>query len=213
MSENLKPLAALDFLVTTLIQHDRELTALGERLQESIRLLNQERLVEKYDSMVDKKSSMEALLEKMNNAVTGLQVLGSRMQKLESDSLQLEVSRRLSTTHIKTYQALFEEKGITAPEVAGLTHRSRATETIYLNQLVERGFVEKLKKGKKCYYTKVPLRQTASPPSSSIHGKVMILVMVSEEMSEDQKDVEDLVSHRLSDLKNWRIEKSTILSR
>ena len=44
-------------------------------------------------------------------------------------------------------------------------------------------------------------------------GKAMIVAMIWEQMSEGQKDVEDLVSSRLSDLDNWRIEESTILSR
>ena len=42
----------MDFLAATLIQHDRELTNLGDRLQESIHLLNKERLAEKYGSVM-----------------------------------------------------------------------------------------------------------------------------------------------------------------
>ena len=48
----------------------------------------------------------------------------------------------------------------------------------------------------------------ATLPSSS--KKIMILIMVSEKASEETIDIQDLVSQRLSDLKNWKLEHFTI---
>ncbi|MFH0897395.1 MAG: hypothetical protein V1850_05035 [Candidatus Bathyarchaeota archaeon] len=206
-------LQVLDFLTAALIKHDQELSELGEKLQESIERLTKGRFLENFKSSVRQSSDDGALLNRIDEVHTELQTLKRNISWLGSNSLELEVTRKLSRTHIRTYRTLSEEIGMTASEIADLTSRSRASELVYLNQLVALGFVKKVKAGRKQYYTKVPIQHTESPSPTSIHGKVMILVMVSEEMAEDQNDVEDLVSRRLSDLKNWRIERSTILSR
>ena len=212
MVEARKPLEALDFLAATLIQHDRELTALGDSLQESIQLLNKERFVEKYESTIGKPSSDGIVLEKMDEIVRELRALENKMQKLESRSVEFEASTDLSSSQAKTLRALSYEKKMSASEVMSLTGRSRALETVYLNQLVRLGLVEKTKKGRKHYYAKKILHQPLTGEEGS--KKVMILVLVSENMSgEAQEDIRELVSHRLSDLKEWQLEQSTILSR
>lgn len=53
--------SVLDFLVAALNEHDGELSALGDSLKESIRL---ERLVEKYESTIDRLPNEEIILKK-----------------------------------------------------------------------------------------------------------------------------------------------------
>lgn len=84
-------------------------------------------------------------------------------------------------------------------------------ETVHLNQLTALGFLEKEKKGRKCYYIKKILHQPVA--SSLTSNKVMVLVMVSEQTSRESEDseIQNLVLQRLSDLKDWRFERATIL--
>jgi len=213
MSESKKPLETLDSIIATLILHGLELTSLSKNLQESIKLLNPKKLAEEHETLLHEQSSMNGFLKKMDKAITELQSLGTMMQRMEADTLQLEVSKRLSQTHLKTYQILSEGKGMTATEIASLTHRSRATETIYLNQMAALGFVEKTKKERRYHYKKKPQQPASKASDSPLSEKVMILVMVSERPSEDSREVQELVSRHLSDLENWRIERSTIISR
>ena len=212
-SEKEHRLQVLDFLVAALNEHDRELTALGDSLKESIRLLNTERFVEKYDPTLGL-SGANNVLKKMDEVVESLQTFNDRLCKLEKTSFELKASTKLPNSLTKTYGLLSEEEGMTIMEVAGLTGRSRSLECVRLNQLLVLGFVEKMKKGRKHYYTKKPLYEpVASAPDSK---RIMILVMVSEQVSEDYEEprqIQDLVSRNLSDLKNWRFERSVILPR
>ncbi|MFQ6076751.1 MAG: helix-turn-helix domain-containing protein [Candidatus Bathyarchaeia archaeon] len=201
----------LDFLLAALVQHDRELTALGDSLQESIRLLNKERSIEEYNSQMGRQSSVDTVLKKMDGVVKELWALERSMRRLETDSLELKASTTLSRALAKTFQALSEEGGMTAREVSTLTHRSRAMESLYLNQLSALGLVEKTRRGRRYYFTKKPLRRPVTPVKDS--KRVMILVLVSERVSEEPEETQDLVSSRLSNLKDWRLERSAILSR
>lgn len=204
-------LQALDFTLAALVQHDRELSALGEKLQESIRLLSTRRLSRDDGSSSRHPSSSEALLRKMDEAVKELRALKMGMERLEEGSLELKASTTLSSPLAKTFQTLSEERAMTAGEVARLTHRSRSIESVYLNQLSSLGLVEKTKIGRRRHFTKKPLYRPVAPVKDS--KRVMILVLVSERVSEEPEGIRDLVSHRLSNLRDWRLERSAILSR
>ena len=209
LSGSSRPLEALDLLATTLLRHDRDLTALGNSLRKSIELLNTKRLVENHEqSML---SGVEPLLKKIEEVVNGLHALEGGMQKFENRSLKLQASTSITRTLAKSYQVLSEESGMVAKEIASLTGRSRALESIYLNQLSAIGLVEKTKKGRKFYYTKKPQAQFAGPEIDS--RSVMLLILVSERVSKNSENIQDLISQRLSDLKDWKIERSTILPR
>ncbi len=204
----------MDFLAAALIQHDKELTALGESLQESVQRLNKERLLEKYESTAANRPSEDrVILEKMDEISKQLHALEDKMKKLEARP-ELEVPTELSPSQAKTFKALSYEKKMTISEVRSLTGRGRALETVYLNQLARLGLVEKIKRGRKyCYARRLP-RQPLLLTEGKISKKVMILVLVSENVSEEaEEDVRELVSHRLRDLKEWQLEQSTILSK
>jgi len=195
-----KHIDLIDFLVAALVQHDRELTALSSSLQQSIRLLSSERL--------------GPVSEKVDELLRQFRVLKSEVQRLETNSLKLKASTRLSHSLAKTFQALSEEEGMTIHDVASLTGRSRTMETLYLNRLVEVGLARKTKKGRKYYFTKTAV-DGLSRPVGQVEGlkSVMILSLVSERGLEDPKKARVLVSRRLKSLKDWRLERSTILSR
>lgn len=209
MDKPRRNLEVMDFVVSALTEHDRELTALGNSLQESIHILNKEKFIEKYESQI---SGTQAVLEKIDELAKAFRILERRMQSLESRSVELEASTELSSSQAKTLRALSYEKKMSVSEVMSLTGRSRALETVYLNQLVRLGLVEKTRGGRKHYYAKKLLHQPLTAEEGS--KKVMILVLVSENASgEAQEDIRELVSRRLSNLKEWQLEQSTILSR
>ncbi len=207
LSGSSRPLEALDLLTTTLLRHDRDLTALGNSLRKSIELLNTKKLVEKHESPI--LSSVEPLLKKIEEVVKELHALEGRMKKFETRTLKFKASTVLTRTLAKSYQALSDENGMIASKIASLTGRSRALESIYLNQLSAIGLVEKTKKGRKFYFTKKPHDSFITPEKNS--KNVMLLILVSERMSDHSENIQDLISQRLSDLKEWKIERSTIL--
>lgn len=210
MAESQKSLSTLDFLVETLIRHDRELTTLAEKLQASIQLLDKERLTEKLGPIINKSSEDISAIEKMDEVVGEIRALGEKMQKIESRSAEFEASIDLSSAQSKTLRTLSDGKRMSIGEVTKLTGRSRTSEIVYLNQLERLGLVEKTKEARKYYYAKKLLQQ---PLTEGGAKKVLILVLVSENASgKNQDDISELVSRRLSDLKDWRLKKSTILS-
>lgn len=56
----------------------------------------------------------------------------------------------------KTIMTLFKKGIATADEVAADTHRARAVESAYLNQLATMGYLHKERVGRKTYFRKAP---------------------------------------------------------
>ncbi len=94
-----------------------------------------------------------------------LQEINSKMDRLlvqnppeigRGDTLleSLDVMTLLSLPgHLRTTAtALLELNSATAEELAKKTHKERAVESSYLNQLVRMGYVSKLRKGRKVYF-------------------------------------------------------------
>ena len=68
-------------------------------------------------------------------------------------SIDLDVVSSLLPSLQRTMIAIQELKEATANEVAEVTERSRSVETIYLNQLTIMGYLTKLRKGHRMYFT------------------------------------------------------------
>lgn len=196
---------ALDFVISALMNHDRELTALGDTLKELIQSLKAKKL-EKYESSM---KLSEDLLKQISEVVSALRTLS--IQRSETDALELKASSHLSRAQDKTFQALSYGKEMSISEVAKSTGRTRTIETIYLNHLSALGFVTKIKKGRKYHFSKKLLSQPIIQENDP--QKVMILVLVSENASEEPGEIQDLVSRHLNTLKDWKLERSTILSK
>ncbi len=196
-------LTTLDFVVAALMKHDRELTALGDTLKELIQSIKAERLEKSGSSM----KLSEDLLKQIAEAVGDLRTLS--MQRPEANALDLKASTYLSNAQARTFKALSYGEEMTISEVAELTGRDRTIETIHLNHLAALGFAAKTKRGRRYYFSKKPLSQ----PIAQVRDpkKVMFLVLVSENVSEEPMEIRDLFSRHLSDLKNWKLERSTIL--
>lgn len=118
------------------------------------RVANQEVLSKKPLHVLEKiKDSLERLNEKMEVMI--------ELQKHDKKDLQppltdtpLDVMTLLSMPdHLrKTAMTVCRLGRATADEVAQQTHRARAVESAYLNQLVIMGYVKKERKGRKAYF-------------------------------------------------------------
>jgi len=103
----------------------------------------------------DLKATLDRFLEKMEEVLNNY---ARRVYQQESISPYVErgtekpIQRSLPTHLDKTYQALRILGKATALQVADQTKRTRAIESVYLNQLVNLGLVEKERIGRKCYY-------------------------------------------------------------
>lgn len=117
-------------------------------------MANQEVLSKKPLHVLEKiKDSLERLNEKMEVMI--------ELQKHDKKDLQppladtpLDVMTLLSMPdHLrKTAMTVCRLGRATADEVAQQTHRARAVESAYLNQLVIMGYVKKERKGRKAYF-------------------------------------------------------------
>lgn len=101
------------------------------------------------------KATLESFLQKMDEVLRNC--LGKIYQSEATvpyiSKKSEEATQRPLPAHLdKTLQALRLLGKATAMEVAGQTGRTRAIESVYLNQLVNLGIVEKERIGKKCYY-------------------------------------------------------------
>lgn len=101
------------------------------------------------------KEILESFLQKMD------EILDSHLRKInQTDYTALypgrwseqAIQRVLPTYLEKTLQALKLLGKATAIDVASQTGRTRAIESVYLNQLVNLGMVKKERIGRKCYY-------------------------------------------------------------
>jgi predicted amidophosphoribosyltransferase len=103
----------------------------------------------------DLKATLERFLEKMEEVLNNY---ARRIYQQEPISPYVErgaekpIQRSLPTHLDKTYQALRILGKATALQIADQTKRTRAIESVYLNQLVNLGLVEKERIGRKCYY-------------------------------------------------------------
>jgi hypothetical protein len=115
---------------------------------------NQEALGKKPLHILEKiRENLEKLNEKMEVMIE-LQKHGKKdLQPLSSEA-PLDVMTLLSMPdHLrKTAMALCRLGRATADEIAGQTHRARAVESAYLNQLVIMGYLKKERKGRKAYF-------------------------------------------------------------
>lgn len=99
------------------------------------------------------KENLEKLNEKIEVMIE-LQRHGQKdIQALPTDT-PLDVMTLLSMPdHLrKTAMAVCRLGRATADEIAQQTHRARAVESAYLNQLVIMGYVKKERKGRKAYF-------------------------------------------------------------
>jgi len=115
---------------------------------------NQEALGKKPLQILEKiRENLEKLNEKMEVMIE-LQKHGKKdLQPLTSEA-PLDVMTLLSLPdHLrKTAMTVCRLGRATAEEVAEQTHRARAVESAYLNQLVIMGYLKKERKGRKAYF-------------------------------------------------------------
>ena len=99
------------------------------------------------------KESLERLNEKMEIMIE-LQKHGKRELEAITPEAPLDVMTLLSMPdHLrKTAMTICRLGRATADEVAQQTHRARAVESAYLNQLVVMGYLKKERKGRKAYF-------------------------------------------------------------
>ena len=165
--------------------------------------------MKKYNAPTD----LEFVLRKMDDVLNNIQSLENRVKRLEEESFTLEASTTLNPAHIKTLQAMSEQRSMTADEIAKLTNRTRALESTYLNQLLILGLVEKKKIGRRHYYSKKPLDRLIA---SDNPRKVMILVLASSgekgegTLPDGVEKVQETVLRTLSQLKGWKLERLTV---
>lgn len=97
--------------------------------------------------------------EKLDKIAKTQNLLLERLERPPSDQLkgpmQIDVSVLLKLPdHLRrSAQTLMELKRATAEEVASQTHRTRAAESDYLNQLVEKGYVKKEREGRTVFFS------------------------------------------------------------
>jgi response regulator of citrate/malate metabolism len=99
------------------------------------------------------KESLERLNEKMEIMIE-LQKHGRRELETITPEAPLDVMTLLSMPdHLrKTAMTICRLGRATADEVAQQTHRARAVESAYLNQLVVMGYLKKERRGRKAYF-------------------------------------------------------------
>jgi response regulator of citrate/malate metabolism len=99
------------------------------------------------------KESLERLNEKMEIMIE-LQKHGRRELETITPEAPLDVMTLLSMPdHLrKTAMTICRLGRATADEVAQQTHRARAVESAYLNQLVVMGYLKKERRGRKTYF-------------------------------------------------------------
>jgi hypothetical protein len=99
------------------------------------------------------RENLEKLNEKME-VIIELQKHGRKDTQLFAAEAPLDVMTLLSMPdHLrKTAMTVCRLGRATAEEVAQQTHRARAVESAYLNQLVVMGYLKKERKGRKAYF-------------------------------------------------------------
>jgi response regulator of citrate/malate metabolism len=96
---------------------------------------NLERLNEKMEVMIDLQKHVKKEVQPLPEAPIDISTLFSMTDHLR-----------------KTFIALCKLNEATAEEVAQQTHRARAVESAYLNQLVIMGYLKKKRAGRKTYF-------------------------------------------------------------
>jgi len=122
--------------------------------RKGITLANQEPLGKKPLHVLEKiRENLERLNEKMEVMIE-LQKHGRKDIQPPLTDAPLDVMTLLSMPdHLrKTAMTLCRLGRATADEIAEQTHRARAVESAYLNQLVIMGYLKKERKGRKAYF-------------------------------------------------------------
>jgi hypothetical protein len=120
----------------------------------STTVANQEGLGKKPLQILEKiRENLEKLNEKMEVMIE-LQKHGKKDLEPLSSEAPLDVMTLLSLPdHLrKTAMTVCRLGRATAEEIAEQTHRARAVESSYLNQLVIMGYLKKERKGRKAYF-------------------------------------------------------------
>lgn len=122
--------------------------------QRGTTVAKQESLGRKPLQILEKiRENLEKLNEKMEVMIE-LQRHGRKDNQLFAAEAPLDVMALLSMPdHLrKTAMTVCRLGRATADEVAQQTHRARAVESAYLNQLVVMGYLKKERKGRKAYF-------------------------------------------------------------
>lgn len=100
--------------------------------------------------------NLQARLEIIENQI---RELNRRLNQIESQRVLLRNSTIASEDLLnlpdslrKTMMAMMQLEEASAKIVATVTHRTRGMESIYLNQLVRLGYLEKIKRGRNIYF-------------------------------------------------------------
>ncbi len=102
--------------------------------------------------IVDDQKKILERLEKIDRSLNQLlKIVGQKTVSMEK-VVGEEAPHKLPEHLRKTLLALYDLGEATASEVAPKTGRSRGLESIYLNQLERRGFVEKTRRARKVFF-------------------------------------------------------------
>lgn len=106
-------------------------------------------IIKRLESIQQRLTSIEKLLRDMSATEWKP---GVKAPKRDTLTVGVEGLLELPDSLRKTMMALQELKEGTAKETAGKTGRTRSVESIYLNQLVRMGLLQRVRRGKKVYF-------------------------------------------------------------
>jgi len=110
-------------------------------------------LGKKHIRMLEKiRENLEKLNEKMEIIIELQKHGGREIQPLPETPLDVMTLLSMPDHLRKTAMTVCRLGRATAEEVAQQTHRARAVESAYLNQLVIMGYLKKERKGRKAYF-------------------------------------------------------------
>lgn len=145
----LRPLFA--YLISKSVLTDSEGAARKNVIEVSGRLELHAPLIEEIRRI------MESSAERVERAISKLIEASGRSEVSPRETAPTRhlVRTILSPALRKTLEALSQLQSATAEEVASLTGRTRPLESVYLNQLVQMGFVAKERRGQKIYFRRL----------------------------------------------------------
>jgi len=159
------------------------------------------------------KSDIATILAKIDDIVEEIREL-RRAPILRRIPLRLE-DVELNSIQEKAFQLIVEQGEMTSLEVANVLNRTRPLMVINLNQLVALGLVEKVRRGRHVYFRRrqsEPLRIIVGDGLEE-NGCYLFVTLVSDDWPRNMDDVERVVSERLKDIPDWRVEHVAILPR
>lgn len=106
-------------------------------------------IIKKLESIEQRLEDIEKILKEISSmrAEPGIKVA-----KPSSLTVGVEGLLELPDSLRKTMMAVQELREATAEETAEKTNRTRSVESIYLNQLVRMGLLQRIRRGKKVYF-------------------------------------------------------------